>query len=390
MQRNAMLMYTSCGWFFDDICGIEAVQIMQHAARAIQLAKETDGSDFESGFESILENAPTNVKEFADGKQAYEALVKPTNVDLNRVGAHLAVSSIFEQYADRIDIYCYSANIERYDRVDAGIQTLAVGRATVQSNIVLEKHPVDFAVLHFGDHNLIGAVNSRASDDSFALMQENLTNAFATGNTTEIIRLMNIYFSGNNYSLWHLFKDQQRRILYELLETTWQEIEAAFRHIYEHNYTIMNIMRGMDIPLPKALSAPAEFVINQDLRRFIEDDKSDLDEIKKLANEAAKLSLQLDDAMLRYEASRRINRLMGRLENSPEDTDLLERIESTMRTLLTVTSELDLQKAQNVFFGIGRQTYPLMCRKADSADTVATKWIQHFKNLAQFLDVEVG
>ena len=39
MQRHAQLMYTSCGWFFDDISGIETVQIIAYAARVLQLAQ---------------------------------------------------------------------------------------------------------------------------------------------------------------------------------------------------------------------------------------------------------------------------------------------------------------------------------------------------------------
>jgi len=175
MQRNAMLMYTSCGWFFDDIAGIETVQIMQYAARAIQLAKESNGKDFEPGFEEILQKAPANVKNFGTGKDVYMVLVKTTNVDLNRVGAHLAVSSLFEEHvAGERNVYCYSTKIENYERVDAGIQTLATGRAAVQSKIVLEKHAVDFAVLHFGDHNLICAVNARSPDEAFSKMREDL------------------------------------------------------------------------------------------------------------------------------------------------------------------------------------------------------------------------
>ncbi|MHC4664869.1 MAG: DUF3536 domain-containing protein, partial [Planctomycetota bacterium] len=389
MQRNALLMYTSCGWFFDDICGIETVQIMQYAGRAIQLANEIGGSDFEPQFEDILEKAPTNVKEYANGKESYEALIKSSSIDLNRVGAHLAVSSIFEEYPDRIDVYCYSTDIESYERVDAGIQTLAIGRATVQSNIVLEKHAIDFAVLHFGDHNLTGAVNARMSDEAFSTMCEDLKNAFAKGDTTEVMRLMNISFAGNSYSLWHLFADKRRRILYELLATTWQEVEASFRHIYEHNYTIMGIMRGMNMPLPRALSAPAEFILNQDLCRVMRDEESDLEELRKLVDEATRLSLQLDDKMLRYEASRKINYLMGRLGNSPEDVELLETIEETIRTLQTLISQLDVQIAQNVLFNISRETYSEMSKKAASEEVVAQKWVEHFRNLAQYLDVKV-
>jgi alpha-amylase/alpha-mannosidase (GH57 family) len=389
MQRNAMLMYTSCGWFFDDISGIEAIQIMQYASRAIQLAKEVASQDFEPGFKNILEKAPANVKEFANGKGVYEAFVKPSSIDLNRVGAHLAVSSIFEEYTDKKDVYCYWTNIESYDRVDAGIQALAVGRATIQSNIVLERHSVDFGVLHFGDHNLICGVNARMTDEAFSNMQESLKNAFGKGDTTEAMRLMSISFGGNNYSLWHLFKDQQRRILHELLQTTWQEIEASLRHIYEHNYTIMKIMRGMNMPLPKALSAPAEFILNQDLCRVLQNEKSNVAELKKLADEAARLSLQLDDAMLRYEASRRINDLMSRLKNSPEDIGLLELVEATIQISRTVIADLDLQNAQNVLFAISGELYPQMSNKANSGDKNAKKWVDGFRNLAQYLGIKV-
>jgi alpha-amylase/alpha-mannosidase (GH57 family) len=76
MQRSAMLMYTSCGWFFDDICSIEAVQIMRYAAKAIELAKEVSGKDLNPGFETVLEKAPANAKGFVSGKHAYEVLVK--------------------------------------------------------------------------------------------------------------------------------------------------------------------------------------------------------------------------------------------------------------------------------------------------------------------------
>jgi hypothetical protein len=389
MERNSMLMYTSCGWFFDDICGIETVQIMQYAGRAIQLAKETGGRDFEPEFGDILRKAPTNVKEFANGKQAYDALVKPSSIDLNRVGAHLAISSIFEEYPETIDIYCYSANIESYDRTGAGMQMLATGRARVESNIVLERHAIDFAVLYSGSHNLTGAVSARMSDDSFAEVCENLRDAFAKGDTTEVMRLMNVSFGGNSYSLWHLFKDQQRQILYELLQSTWQEIEASFRHVYEHNYTIMQIMRGMNMPLPKALSAPAEFILNQDLCKVIREDESDLKQMKKLVEEATRLSLQLDESTLRFEGSRKINRLMGRLEVSPEDIDLLETIEATFKILLWAVSQLDLQTAQNIFFAVSKARYADISARADSGDEPAKQWVEHFRNLAQYLDVKV-
>jgi len=43
LQQELMSMYTSCGWFFDDVGGIETVQILRHAVRAVELAEQTLG-----------------------------------------------------------------------------------------------------------------------------------------------------------------------------------------------------------------------------------------------------------------------------------------------------------------------------------------------------------
>ncbi len=72
-----MLIFTSCGWFWDEISRIESVQIMRYAARAMQLARATSGVDLEPHFMEILEGAPSNSREFRNGKDVYLALVEP-------------------------------------------------------------------------------------------------------------------------------------------------------------------------------------------------------------------------------------------------------------------------------------------------------------------------
>jgi hypothetical protein len=211
MQRNAMLMYTSCGWFFDDICGIETVQIMQYAAKAIQLAKETDGADLEPAFMDILRRAPANDTRFGDGGRAYEALAKSASVDLNRVAVHAAISSVFEPSPGEIDIYCYSARIERYDRLSLASKVLASGRVTVRSRIVLEDYRVDFAVFHAGDHELVCGVCAPMPDHEFSSAREKLKGAFNAGDTAGVRRLIDDFFGPDIYSLRHLFSDSLRR-----------------------------------------------------------------------------------------------------------------------------------------------------------------------------------
>lgn len=71
MQKFSMFMFTSCGWFFSDIAGIEAMQILQYAARAMELAKDITGSDLEAEFMNRIEHALSNSKDFRTGRDVY-------------------------------------------------------------------------------------------------------------------------------------------------------------------------------------------------------------------------------------------------------------------------------------------------------------------------------
>ncbi|MCA9406542.1 MAG: DUF3536 domain-containing protein [Candidatus Omnitrophica bacterium] len=82
MQRFCMLMYTSCGWFFDDISRIEPIQILQYASRAIEYGAMFDQRDLEEPFLKILEKANSNDPQIKNGRVVYERFVKTAKVDL--------------------------------------------------------------------------------------------------------------------------------------------------------------------------------------------------------------------------------------------------------------------------------------------------------------------
>jgi alpha-amylase/alpha-mannosidase (GH57 family) len=80
LQRHAMLMYTSCGWFFDELSRPEPVQVIQYAGQVVQLAQDLFGGDVEEGFLKILEQAKSNIPEQGDGRRIYEQLVRPVMI----------------------------------------------------------------------------------------------------------------------------------------------------------------------------------------------------------------------------------------------------------------------------------------------------------------------
>lgn len=389
MQRMAMLMYTSCGWFFDNISGIEAVQIMNYATRAMQLYQEITNTNLQDEFKSILKEAPANLPDTANGLDVYEKYVEPARIDLNRVGAHFALSSIFSESSDQEqEIYCYTATMEDYKYSGGGAQALSTGKARIRSNIIYEQENINFATLHIGGHNLFTALTSPMTDKEFHQMQHDLEAAFYKGDTNEVMRQMNIRFGGSSYSLWHLFKDEQRRMVYELLSDTWEEVERSFRHIYEQNYSIMLMLRSMNMNLPKALAAPAEFILNQDLCEVIQAEEINIDRLKELTEEAARLSIQLDQTTIQYETSAKINRLMEMFEQSRDDIELLSTIESALNILSGIVLNMDLQTAQNLFFTIAKEKYPDMKNKA-TQDKDATRWVELFEFIAGHLDLVI-
>src|SRR5262249_17252214 len=85
MQRHAMLMYTSCGWFFDELSGIETTQVIQYAARTLQLYELVFGESIEPMFLDRLSIAKSNIPEHQDGRVIYEKFVRPAMVDRKKV-----------------------------------------------------------------------------------------------------------------------------------------------------------------------------------------------------------------------------------------------------------------------------------------------------------------
>ncbi len=389
MQRHSMLMYTSCGWFFDEISGIETSQVMQYAARAMQLAYEVSSQSLENEYKKILETAPSNIEELKNGAIIYERHVIPAIVDPLRVVAHYAISSFFKQYPETIKIYCYTANKENYDYLEAGIQKMAIGKVLVRSEITWREDLITFAVLHFADHNIIGGVKEFISNESFAQFGEEIKQTFMKSDIPEVIRLMDNYFGSHNYSLWHLFRDEQREILHSILASSLQETEVSFRQIFERRYPIMRVMQDLKIPLPKAVAVPFEFILNLDIQRELESKEPDLTKIENLVKEIKELSLESDKITLAFIAGKKIEDLMKQFSKQPGDVQKLETILKFFQIIRKLNLDLNLWQAQNIYFSIGKRLYIAMRGSAEKGDQNAKKWFEYFNNLSNYLYVKL-
>jgi alpha-amylase/alpha-mannosidase (GH57 family) len=389
MQRNAMLMYTSCGWFFDEISGIETTQVMRYAARTIQLAEEVLGVSIEKEFLQILKNAPSNIPEFKDGAKIYERLVRPAALDLLRVGVHYAISSLFEEYSENTPIYCYKAHSERYDWIEAGRLKLAIGKTSILSEITWEEEPISFAVLHLGDHNLNGGVRKFMGDEAFSLMNGEIKDAFNKGDIPEVIRLMDKHFGMNNYSLWHLFKDEQRKVLDQILLSMLEGVEISFRKIIEKNYPIMNFLQRLQMPLPKPLTVAAEYIVNLDLKRLFENEDLNTEKLESLIHEVKRWSLEIEKETIGFAATSRINSIMKNFAEQAEEVAFIEKMENVLASLISLSATPALWAAQNTYFSIAKGLNRSMKERAEKGEDSARHWVERFQKLGERLHVKV-
>jgi alpha-amylase/alpha-mannosidase (GH57 family) len=397
LQRHAMLMYTSCGWFFDELSGIEAVQILQYAGRAIQLAQDLFGDDIESHVLERLMQAKSNIPEHRDGRHIYEKLVKPALVNWERIGAHYAVSSVFEAYPERSKLFCYTAEREDHQSFEVGRAKLVVGKARLTSEITYESARLSFGVLHFGDHNVNGGVGHLQEEDTYQVVAEELSAAFGRADFPEVIRRLDRHFGESTYSIKSLFRDAQRRVLNLLLESPLSEAEALYRQIYEHHIPLMQFLSDLSvpstdlpIPLPKAFHMAASFILNIDLRRTSEEEMPNLDRLRALLDAVHKWQIELDTAGLGYTLQKTLERLIEQLASSPNDLSLLMALDASVGLVRSLPFEVNLWKVQNLYYDMLQRIYPDMLDKADQEDTEAQTWVEHFVSLGEALRIKGG
>lgn len=387
MQRHAMLAFTSCGWFFDEISGIETTQVMRYAARAMQLAEKVWGVHLEDYFKEELEEARSNVPEFFNGARVYEMLVKPAGVDLMRVGAHLATASIFHNEQDSSRIFCYTAESEFHEKLDAESSTLSVGKAKIFSDITWEESTISFATVYQGGFDVTSGIRESMDPRVFDRMLDDVKGAFRKGGPFGALGTIDRHFGGHPYTFWHLFKDEQQRIVNGILDAEMTEIEASFRQIVERNVKVIAFLNEIQMPVPKALAVATEFIVNADLRKALDSDVPDVGRLETLVNESGSWGVKLNVSELSFAASGRMSDLTARICGNPKDVELMTLLDRLFVLLKRLNVEPRLWKMQNIYFALSREMYPDFLEKAARGDAFAERWSSAFQVLGGHLRI---
>jgi alpha-amylase/alpha-mannosidase (GH57 family) len=386
MQRHAMLMYTSCGWFFDEISGIETVQVIQYAARAIQLANELGDKDFEIGFLEILENAKSNLPENQNGRHVYEKFVKPAIMTREKVAAHYAISSLFESYNSETHIYSFTVKQEDRRLFTSGQARLAIGRIKVSFDITHASDSWTYVVVHMGGHNLDCGIRTQQDAETYERTAGELRSAFERADFPEMIRISDRNFCEMHYSLRNLFQDEQRKILNQILAVTRDEIHNTYRLLTDRYAPLARFLADIHAPQLNALTPAMEFVLNSDLRKQFENGHLDVERVKSLLAEGQAHKVDLDAVNLTYAVKLHFDRLSDELVKSPEDPEILQRFLDSASLLQNLPLEINLWKPQNIYDRLHSTTLPEMRRRLDDR---SKNWLDKFNTLGGYLGFHV-
>jgi alpha-amylase/alpha-mannosidase (GH57 family) len=390
LQRHAMLMYTSCGWFFDDLSGIETVQVIQYAGRVLQLAEQLFREPLEAQFLERLAVAKSNIGEYGDGAAIYRKYVKPSIIDLEKVGAHYSISSLFAPYGERTDIFSYTVKRLDYHCRDAGKMRMALGQARFTSKVTQESEILTFWVVHFGDHNVAGGVQSFAALDGYQDLLESISDSFSRVDIPEVVRLLDRRFGDKTYSLRSLFRDEQRRILKSILAATLAEAETVYLQLYEHHAALMRFIASLGTPTPREFSGAIEYAINSLLRRACSGEELNGERIQNLLKEAQSSNIVLDKTTLEFSLRRKIESLTMRFAADPSSVERMQDLEAALRIVKQMPFPVDLWSSQNRVYAIQTGLYQRMRKKANrGGDPRAQSWVSHYVELSDLLSIRL-
>ena len=389
MQRNALLMFTSCAWFFNDLAGIETIQCLQYAGRAIQLAEELFGPGIEEQFVQRLEPAQSNVKEHGDGRAVYARWVKPSKVGLEQVLAHFVVAGLFEPPERWSRVAGYRIQVEDWELLEAGRSRMALGKAQIRYEVTGEAARLAFWALHFGDHNLTAGVRTVPADADYVTMNDEGRAAFARADLPQLIRLVDRWFGDRTYSLKSLFRDDQNRVLDHILGNTLREVEDTYRHLHEHHAPLIRYLASLNVAQPKAFELMAEFVLNTGLKRALGEPNLDLVRVQHLLAEARHEHITLDGPGLGHAYAHALERLALHLQMAPSDLPALQTLRAAVGLVETLPFEINLWRTQNVYYELLHGPYLEISRRGASGNRVAAEWSRLFVDLGTALRVRL-
>lgn len=362
MQRHALLMYTSCGWFFEEISRPEGVQILRYASRALEIAGELTEIQLERQFLEFLALAPSNLAKYQDGANIYQKMVIPSQIGFKQVAAHYAISSLFTNYTEYEHIYCYNAHQLDYQKRQIGSLKLAVGQLQLTSQMTQENAHYIFAVLHLGGWEFHCCIQPFVGRGEYGKLKEKLFDTLNKGSIVDIILAMNELFGDEFFNLENLFTEERHIIMEKLAQNTKKRLDHLYTQVYRDNFSMIMAFNRNELPVPRELQVAAEVALSHrwlnSLTALIESQdleahKTHLENLMVIASEVNSLQCKLTIADGKKTLEKFILDKLNNILNQEKNAHLEIKIEQLLQVINIgnkLKLNLSLEQAQETYF----------------------------------------
>ncbi|MBN2468854.1 MAG: DUF3536 domain-containing protein [Deltaproteobacteria bacterium] len=391
LQRHTMLMYTSCGWFFDELSGIETIQIIQYASRALQLAEEfLEDNHLETGFLTSLELAKGNSPQHPDGRILYDERVRPAVADMKKIAAHYAVYSLFAAPSQNATLYCYQLVPKKdYHSFERQKARGAVGNVEVISLLTRESATLVFGVVYSGDLKAVCGVKESPAVLNYQEIILRLQNSLSHGEATEPEHVLQECFDGSVYSFKSLYRDDQKRILGFIVDAVLSGPDGLHSRLQETCIPLAQHYSSLNLSLPLALKPGLKCVLENQLRQTLRDETFEVQRVHAVFEQAALMKISFDRDFLEEVFTPPIERLSHSLPSLSHDLLTLERLDSTVDILRTYSLTAGIWKLQNAFHEILHGIYPKWRVEARQGNQDAQEWLRKISSLSEKLSFRV-
>lgn len=391
MQHHAQLMFTSCGWFFDDISGIETQQNLLYAARAMQLARRVAGVDFEPQFIKKIEPAKSNLPQFVNGAVIYEQLIHPNIVEPDRVAANYALLMLLEGAKPAGRFYAFEIRSSDRCMRKLGERTILVGQLQVRSLATGEENNFMFGAAKLSEDEIEARV-APLDDERYRQFREKIETGACDTDLEKGFERFTELFPFAPYTLKSLFRDDQRRAVYRLLQTPIATAIGTMRQLYDENAALMRFLSALNVPLPNVLRAMTQFVLTDKLVQAFTDETTSPDELRATLEEARHWEFELDMEQLDHAVKCALERATAKLDENPNDLSHLEKLLAVAEVAFDLPLRTNIWKTQTTFYRIVKANFGVIsARSAAGGDDVeeANKWVELCRQVAGLLRVRL-
>jgi alpha-amylase/alpha-mannosidase (GH57 family) len=273
LQRHSLLAQTSCGWFFDDISGLEAVQVLRYAARTVQLMEELSGRSVERRLLETLSEARSNLEEMGTGADVYRRLVLPSAVGTRRLVALYAITDMFHDHPDAHGFFGHQIERLEKHRFASGPLSLIAGRLQVEHLRTGEHAGMTYALIHFGGHDFHCAVRPFAGIQEFRDFSERMGASFDRATITELLRAVDAHFGETYFGLRDLLPEEREDVLAALFGHLSERFAEMYTRLYQENRRAVNALVDTGLKLPREFRLAAEYTLSRQLNQEVRSQK---------------------------------------------------------------------------------------------------------------------